>query len=89
MKQYIFFFMALIALTSTFVEAGRGQKIISKVQDVFSNAKSKIKEGADNLNNIAELGCPFVEKWCEDHCESKKSLGKCDTFECTCMKLGK
>uniref|UniRef100_T1E6Y1 CSab-Iso-5 n=1 Tax=Isometroides vescus TaxID=1330405 RepID=T1E6Y1_9SCOR len=87
MKLYIFFFLALIALTSTFVEAGRGQEFISGVKNMFSSAKNKLKEGAETLQNVSELGCPFIEKWCEDHCTSKKSLGKCENFECACMKM--
>nr|C6ZH27.2 RecName: Full=Neurotoxin beta-KTx 17; AltName: Full=Neurotoxin KTx6; Flags: Precursor [Lychas mucronatus]ABY26660.1 neurotoxin KTx5 [Lychas mucronatus] len=83
MKQYIFF-LALIVLVSTFAEAGKKTEILDKVKKVFSKGIA----GVADLNNMSELGCPFIEKWCEDHCESKKQVGKCENFDCSCVKLG-
>nr|P0CJ45.1 RecName: Full=Neurotoxin beta-KTx 52.1; Flags: Precursor [Lychas mucronatus] len=87
MKQYIFF-LALIVLTATFAEAGKKTEILDKVKKVFSKAKDKVLAGVEDLNNMSELGCPFIDKWCEDHCDSKKLVGKCENFDCSCVKLG-
>nr|ACD11862.1 hypothetical protein [Isometrus maculatus] len=86
MKQYIFFILALIVLTSTFVEAGKGKEILQNMKESFSKAGSKIKAGLKKIASVSHLACPFVEKFCEDHCESKNQVGKCDDFKCSCVQ---
>nr|AIL48789.1 potassium channel blocker pMeKTx28-3 [Mesobuthus eupeus] len=89
MKQQFFLFLAVIVMISSVIEAGRGKEFMSSLKEKLGGVKEKIKHSWNKLTSMSEYACPVIEKWCEDHCEANKAIGKCENTECKCLKLSK
>nr|ACJ23145.1 putative potassium channel toxin Tx633 [Buthus occitanus israelis] len=74
-------------MISSVIEAGRGKQFMTNVKEKLTQVKNKMKNSWDRLTSMSEYACPVIEKWCEDHCEAKKAIGKCEDTECKCLTV--
>nr|AIX87693.1 potassium channel blocker AbKTx-5 [Androctonus bicolor]AIX87694.1 potassium channel blocker AbKTx-5 [Androctonus bicolor] len=89
MKQQFFLFLAVIVMISSVIEAEKGKEFMANIKEKLNEVKEKVKSSWNKLTSMSEYACPVIEKWCEDHCEAKKAIGKCDDTKCKCLKLPK
>ncbi|XP_023220228.1 potassium channel toxin TdiKIK isoform X2 [Centruroides sculpturatus] len=85
-RRWIWALLASLLLLHTLAEAGRGKEIMSKIKKKLADAKVTVKGAWDKLTSKSEYACPVIEKFCEDHCAAKESIGKCEDFKCLCLK---
>uniref|UniRef100_A0A2I9LP49 KTx n=1 Tax=Centruroides hentzi TaxID=88313 RepID=A0A2I9LP49_9SCOR len=85
-RRWIWALLACLLLLHSLAEAGKGREILNKMKKKLADAKVTVKAAWSKLTSKSEYACPVIDKFCEDHCAAKESIGKCEDFKCMCLK---